>query len=68
MRRYLVIFSKRVPRHAPGVRYPLERQVVVTAPSGAAAAQMAKAILCETAGVVDWRLQADDCDVAELAS
>lgn len=67
MREYLVTFHKTVPHDAGHDHRILQRQAVVTACSDAAAADVAKAMLCEADGVVDWRLRADTCVVSELS-
>ncbi|CAO4139491.1 MULTISPECIES: hypothetical protein [Methylorubrum] len=66
MREYLVTFHKTVPDDTGHDHRVLQRQAVVTARSDVAAAYAAKAMLCEACGVVDWRMRADTCEVAEL--
>ena len=65
MREYLVTFHKTVPDDTGHDHRVLQRQAVVTARSDVAA-YAAKAMLCEACGVVDWRMRADTCEVAEL--
>lgn len=67
MRQYLVTFHKVVPDDSGHDHRALQHHVVVTAGSEVAAALAAKAVFCECAGVVDWRLRADTCDVVELS-
>ena len=66
MRSFLVSFHKVVPAGAGHDRRALQRQVVVAACSDVSATKVAKAMFCAAAGIVDWRLRADSCDVAEL--
>ena len=66
MREYLVTFHKTVPDDTGHDHRVLQQQTVVTARSDIAAAFAAKAKLCEACGVVDWRMRADTCEVAEL--
>lgn len=66
MREYLVTFHKTVPDDTGHDHRVLQRQAVVTARSDVAAAYAAKAMLFEACGVVDWRMRADTCEVAEL--
>ncbi|CAO4141373.1 Neuroendocrine-specific golgi family protein P55 (NESP55) [Methylorubrum thiocyanatum] len=66
MREYLVTFHKIVSDDTGHDHRVLQRQAVVTARSDVAAAFAAKAMLCEACGVIDWRMRADTCEVAEL--
>lgn len=68
MRRYLVTFHKLLPDGAGHDRCTLQRQVVVTAISDVTAVEAAKTMFCEAAGIVDWRLRADACEVTELVA
>lgn len=67
MRPYLVTFHKIVPDGSGHDHRVLQHHVVVTADSEAAAANAAKAVFRECAGIVDWRLRADTCEVVELS-
>jgi hypothetical protein len=66
MRKYLVTFHKTVPDDIGHDHRVVQRQAVVSAGSDVAAAYAAKAMLCEAAGMSDWRLRADTCEVIEL--
>ncbi|MGH1570417.1 hypothetical protein ACRAWG_06800 [Methylobacterium sp. P31] len=66
MRRFLVTFHKIVPDDCGHDHRTLQQQAVVPAYSEHAAAAAAKALFCEAAGVIDWRLRADTCEVVEL--
>ncbi|MFH6783270.1 MULTISPECIES: hypothetical protein [Methylobacterium] len=63
MREYLVTFHKLVSDDTGHDRRVVQQQAVVTAPCPVSALAMAKTLFCETAGVVDWRLRADGCEV-----
>ncbi|MHB2205718.1 hypothetical protein [Methylobacterium sp. CM6257] len=67
MRTFLVTFHKVVPDGRGHDRRILQRQTLVSACSGEAATEAAKALFCEAAGIVDWRLRADTCEVVGLA-
>ncbi|CAO4152710.1 MAG: hypothetical protein MIN69_16025 [Methylorubrum extorquens] len=67
MREYLVTFHKTVLDGSGHDHRVLQRQAVVTARSDVAAAYAAKAMLCEAARIVDWRMRADTCEVVELS-
>lgn len=67
MRTFVVTFYKVVPDGRGRDHRALQRQAVVAASHGEAAADAAKALFCEGAGIVDWRLRADTCEVIELA-
>ena len=67
MLKYLVTFHKTVPDDTGHDHRVLQRQAVVTASSDVAAAFAAKAMFRKAAGVSDWRLRADTCEVVELA-
>ncbi|SFT22827.1 hypothetical protein [Methylobacterium sp. yr668] len=66
MHKYLVTFHKVVPDDIGHEHTAIQRQTVVSAHSEAAAACAAQALFCQTAGIVDWRMRADTCEVAEL--
>jgi hypothetical protein len=66
MRQYLVTFHKVIPDGSGHDQRALQRQAVVSAHSEVAAACAAKEMFCQTAGVVDWRMRADTCEVTEL--
>jgi hypothetical protein len=66
MRKYLVTFHKVVPDDSGHDHSVLQRQAVVSARSEMAAACPAQALFCQMAGVVDWRIRADTCEVSEL--
>ncbi len=63
---YLVTFHKVVLDDTGHDRRVLQQQAVVSAPCEAAALAVAKTHFCEAAGIIDWRLRADSCDVAVL--
>ena len=67
MRTFLVTFHKIIPDGRGHDHRALQRQAVVSASSGEAAADAAKALFCQTVGIVDWRLRADTCEVVGLA-
>ncbi|MBE7196877.1 MAG: hypothetical protein INR70_03625 [Parafilimonas terrae] len=66
MHPYLVTFDRIVPDDSGHDHRIQQHHVVVAARSERAAAQAAKALFCEAAGIVDWRLRADTCVVAAL--
>lgn len=66
MRKYLVTFHKVVPDDCGHEHRAVQRQSVVAACSEASAACAAQALFCQAAGIVDWRMRADTCEVAEL--
>ncbi|WP_336489560.1 hypothetical protein [Methylobacterium nigriterrae] len=66
MREYLVTFHKVVSDDTGHDHRVPQRQTVVVAASDVSAAYAAKAMFREAAGVVDWRLRADTCEVVEL--
>ncbi|AWN42799.1 hypothetical protein [Methylobacterium durans] len=66
MLRYLIAFHKVVSDATGYDRCTLQRQVVVTATSDVTAVEVAKTMFCEAAGIVDWRLRADACEITEL--
>lgn len=68
MRRYLVTFHNVVSDDTGHDRRTLQRQVVVAALSDATAVELAKTMFCEAAGIVDWRLRADACEVIEIVA
>lgn len=63
---FLVTFHKIVPDGRGYERRVLQQQAVVPASYGEAAADAAKALFCQAASIVDWRLRADTCEVTEL--
>ncbi len=67
MRKFLVTFHKTLPDDTGHEHRVLQRQAVVSARSEVSASYEAKAMLCKAAGVADWRLRADTCEVVELA-
>ncbi|AWB24037.1 hypothetical protein DA075_26755 [Methylobacterium currus] len=67
MREYLVTFHKVVLDDTGHDRRVLQQQAVVSAPCETSALALAKTRFCEAAGIVDWRLRADSCDVAVLS-
>ena len=67
MRTFLVTFHKLVSDGRGYERRVLQQQAVVPASYGEAAADAAKALFCQAASIVDWRLRADTCKVVELA-
>jgi hypothetical protein len=67
MRQYLVTFHKVVPDDSGHDHRILQHQVIVPARSEVTAACAAQALFCEAAGIVDWRLWADTCLVAQLS-
>lgn len=66
MRQYLVTFHKVVPDSTGHDRRIVQERVLVTARSDVAAAFAAKAIFCEAAGIADWRMRADSCELVEM--
>lgn len=66
MRTFLVTFHKVVPDGRGHDRRVLQGQAVLRARSEVAAQYEAKAIFCRGAGIVDWRLRADTCEIAEV--
>ena len=67
MCKYLVTFHKVVSDDTGHERRVLQRSTVVRARSEVAALYEAKALFCEGAGIVDWRLRADTCEVVAFA-
>ena len=67
MRTYLVTFHKMVPDDSGHDHHALQRRIGVRARSEVSAEWQAKAMLCEQAHIVDWRLRADTCEVALVA-
>lgn len=66
MREYLVLFHTVVPG-PPGLDLRiLRRRTLVSARSEIAAAYAAKAMFSAAAGIADWRMRADTCEVIEL--
>ena len=66
MHTYLVTFRKVLPDGCGHDHSALQKRVLVAARSDVAAAYAAKAMFCEAAGIIDWRLRADTCEVVEL--
>lgn len=66
MRQYFVTFHKVVPNDSGHDYRALQRQTVVSARTEVAAARAAKALFCRAARIVDWRVRADTCEVAEI--
>ncbi|MET0367301.1 MAG: hypothetical protein ABW058_03955 [Methylobacterium sp.] len=66
MRQYLVTFHKVVPDSTGHDRRIVQERVLVTARSDVSAAFAAKAMFCEAAGIADWRMRADSCEVVAL--
>ncbi len=66
MHAYRVTFHKVVSDDSGHDHRVLQRETVVTASSDVSAAYAAKAMFREAAGVVDWRLRADTCEVIAL--
>ncbi len=66
MRQYLVSFHKVVPDATGHDRRAVQERVLVTARSDVSAAFAAKAMFCEAAGIADWRMRADGCEVVEM--
>ncbi|MGT2478068.1 hypothetical protein ACU4GR_02370 [Methylobacterium oryzae CBMB20] len=66
MRRFLVTFHKVVSDDCGHEHCALQQQTVIPARSEHAAAAAAQALFCEAAGIIDWRLRADTCEVVEL--
>ena len=66
MRRYRVTFHKLVPDGTGHDHWILQRQSVVRACSEVGALYAAKALFCRAAGIADWRMRADTCDVVAL--
>ncbi|MFC0369829.1 hypothetical protein [Methylobacterium isbiliense] len=67
MRNYLVTFSRIVLDGAGRDRHVVQRRAVIRSRSEVTAAWEAKALFCKAAGIADWRMRADTCEVAELA-
>ncbi|MCF4127622.1 hypothetical protein [Methylobacterium sp. SyP6R] len=67
MRKYLVTFHKVVPDDFGHDRRVVQRQSVVSAPCEVSAVALAQARFCEAAGLADWRMRADSCEVVVLA-
>ncbi len=66
MRDYLVTFNKVVPDDLGHDRRVVQWQSMLSAPCEVSALALAQARFCEAAGLVDWRLRADTCEVAVL--
>lgn len=68
MREYLITVHKVLPDGSGHDRRTLQRQVVVAAPSGMTAVEVAKTMFCEAAGIVEWRWRDDGCEVTEFVA
>lgn len=66
MRRFIVTFHKVVSDDTGHDHRITQQQTIVSALSEKSAARAAQALFCQTAGVIDWRMRADTCEVAEL--
>lgn len=66
MRHFLVSFHKIVLDSCGHDHRVLQQRAVITACSDVSALDEAKARFCETMRIIDWRLRADSCEVAEL--
>lgn len=66
MHTYLVTFHKVVSDDTGHERRVRQRASVIRARSDVAALYEAKAIFCASAGIVDWRLRADSCEIVAL--
>lgn len=66
MRTFLITFLKVVPDGRGHDKSVLQRKAVVSACYKDAATETAKALFCEAAGIADWRLRADTCEVVDL--
>ncbi|MHB2207041.1 hypothetical protein [Methylobacterium sp. CM6257] len=67
MRAYLVTFYKIVCDDAGHDHRVPQGKILIRAYSDVSAEWQAKALLCERACVIDWRLRADSCEVAVVA-
>ncbi len=67
MREYLATFHKVVPDDLGHDRRVVQWQSVVSASCELSALALAQARFCEDAGLADWRLRADSCDVVVMA-
>lgn len=66
MRMYLVTFHKVVLNDTGHDRSVRQRQAIVWAHSKISAAYKSQALFGKATGMVDWRLQANTCEVAEF--
>lgn len=66
MRIYRVTFYMTVPDDTGHDHRAVQSTILVRARSDVSAEWQAKALLCERARVIDWRLRADSCEVAPL--
>ena len=66
MRTFLITFLKVVPDGQGHDKCVLQRKTVVSACYRKAATDAAKTSFCEAAGIADWRLRADTCEVVDL--
>jgi hypothetical protein len=67
MHKYLVTFHKVVLDSCGYDHRIVQQRVIITARSDVSALYEAKARFCEAMRVVDWRLRADSCEIADLA-
>src|SRR4051812_31944633 len=67
MRKYLVTFYRIILDGAGHDRRVVQRRAVIRSRSEVTACWEAKAMFCRAAGIADWRLRADACEVAEVA-
>ncbi|AWN39586.1 hypothetical protein [Methylobacterium durans] len=66
MRKFLVTFHKVVSDDTGHDHRVVQQRAVVRAHSDVSALYEAKALFCRHMGIIDWRLRADTCDVAEI--
>ncbi|MER2268901.1 hypothetical protein [Methylobacterium oxalidis] len=66
MRKFLVTFHKVVNDDTGHDHAVVQQRRELRAPSEVSALYEAKALFCRHMGIVDWRLRADTCDVAEI--
>jgi len=66
MRTFIVTFHKIVSDGRGRDCRVLQQQTIVPASYGEAAVDAAKALFCQAASIVDWRMRADTYEVVEL--
>lgn len=66
MRQFIVTFHKVVQDDTGHDHRILQQQAIVSAHTEQSAACAAQALFCQSVGIIDWRLRADTCEVAEL--
>ncbi len=66
MRTFIVTFHKIVPDDTGHDHRITQQQTIVSAHSEQSAACAAQALFCQAVGIIDWRMRADTCEVAEL--